>query len=265
MSDIKRYFKQGQIEKIAHIIGETNSGLSGTEIHHLLESSKIDDVDPQNTKWKRLFNAFVTRHNKTNSDNFILSFIAKALEPSRFADDLDHYSYLISQVNIVLAFNGLEFQDDGNFHTIKKAETLTEAAYRCRSLKKAIKERNLHSILLKYCNEELLHDNYFHAVLESVKGIASIIREKTGLTNDGANLVNEAFGGDNPKLKINGFSTETEKSEQRGFVNLLIGLFGTFRNPTAHAAKIEWNLEEQDALDIFSMVSYCIRRIVEAD
>ena len=39
------------------------------------------------------------------------------------------------------------------------------------------------------------------------------------------------------------------------------GLFGTFRNPTAHAPKIEWNLEEQDALDLFTLASYVLRRI----
>jgi nitrogenase molybdenum-iron protein alpha/beta subunit len=35
-----------------------------------------------------------------------------------------------------------------------------------------------------------------------------------------------------------------EKSGQRGFTNLLKGLFGTFRNPTAHARRIKWNMSE---------------------
>ncbi len=34
-----------------------------------------------------------------------------------------------------------------------------------------------------------------------------------------------AFGGNNPILKINPFTSDTEKSEQRGFTNLLKGLF----------------------------------------
>jgi uncharacterized protein (TIGR02391 family) len=84
------------------------------------------------------------------------------------------------------------------------------------------------------------------------------------LVNDGADLVRDAFTGADPRIKINSFRLETEISEQKGFSNLLIGIFGTFRNPTSHAAEIEWDMEEQDALDIFGIVSYAIRRIEEA-
>jgi len=34
-------------------------------------------------------------------------------------------------------------------------------------------------------------------------------------------------------------------------LNLTVGLFGTFRNPTAHEARIRWPLTEADALDLF--------------
>jgi hypothetical protein len=37
-----------------------------------------------------------------------------------------------------------------------------------------------------------------------------------------------------------------------------------FRNPTAHAAKIEWNMPEDDAIDLFTLASYVIRRIEKA-
>ena len=128
-------------------------------------------------------------------------------------------------------------------------------------LKEKLEARNVHPFILNYCNAELLSDNYFHAVLEACKSIASFIRSKTGLTTDGSQLIDDALSGNNPKIRINNFINETEISEQKGFVNLSKGLFGTFRNPTAHAAKIEWNMTEQDALDIFSLASYIYRRI----
>ena len=261
MVDIKRHFTQGQIERIAKILGETNSGLTGTEIGHLLFSIGIKDIDPTLTKWKRLFNAFVEAHNCKKSDNFILNFIAKALEPSRFSGDSDRYRFIISELNIILSFHGLSLRDDGKFHTVSKTQTLTEEERRVSLLTKVISERNLHPQLLEYCKLELLNNNYFHGVLEAVKGIASMIREKSGLVSDGAELIDSAFGGSTPMLYINDFSTDTEKSEQRGFVNLVKGLFGTFRNPTAHAAKIEWKMEEQDAFDLFTMASYVFRRV----
>jgi uncharacterized protein (TIGR02391 family) len=44
----------------------------------------------------------------------------------------------------------------------------------------------------------------------------------------------------------------------------LKGVFGTFRNVTAHAPKIHWTIEEQDALDLLTMVSYLHRRLDRA-
>ena len=64
-----------------------------------------------------------------------------------------------------------------------------------------------------------------------------------------------------PKLAINPLKTETEIGEQKGFMNLLIGLFGTFRNPTAHAEKIIWDIGEKDALDILSLASLVHRKL----
>ncbi len=43
--------------------------------------------------------------------------------------------------------------------------------------------------------------------------------------------------------------------------NLLKGVFGTFRNPTAHAPRERWPVSEADALDLFSTLSYLHRRL----
>ena len=68
----------------------------------------------------------------------------------------------------------------------------------------------------------------------------------------------------NPLLAINSLQTETEESEHKGFANLLKGVFGTFRNVTAHVPKIKWPIEEQDAMDLLTMVSYLHRRLDRA-
>src|SRR5690606_6686518 len=103
--------------------------------------------------------------------------------------------------------------------------------------------RRVHPDVLTFCRAELLQQNHFHAVLEAVKSVADKIRTLSSLPSDGAELATQAFAlgaTGKPRLAINSLSTDTEKGEQRGFMNLLIGLFGTFRNPTAHAAKIYW-------------------------
>ena len=260
--DIRRKpFRSGDLEALCKALADTYTGLAGSEIAHTLAQIGVVDTDPTMTKWKRLYNALVNDQNRRLSGNKVLSFISTALQPTRYINNRALYESMLRSVNTVLAFYGLEFRDDGKFHSIKPVSTLTEAEKRTQKLKTSVFDRNLHKDLLRFCRAELLQDNYFHAVLEATKSIASKVRSMTGLSSDGAQLIDDTFGGSNPVLKINAFKTDTEKSEQRGFTNLAKGLFGTFRNPTAHAPKIEWNLEEQDALDLFTLASYVLRRI----
>ena len=91
--------------------------------------------------------------------------------------------------------------------------------------------------------------------------IDEVIREKSGLSCDGAELVEKAFAINNPLIKINSLSSETEISEHKGFANLVKGVFGMFRNTTAHVPKIIWTIDEDDALDILSTISLIHRKL----
>nr|WP_279616245.1 TIGR02391 family protein [Caballeronia sordidicola] len=67
-----------------------------------------------------------------------------------------------------------------------------------------------------------------------------------------------------PVLVLGPLITESEKSKQKGFASLLIGLFGAVRNPLAHASKTNWPMSEQDALDILTLVSLIHRKLDRA-
>jgi len=84
------------------------------------------------------------------------------------------------------------------------------------------------------------------------------------LTTDGNDLIDSVFAINNPILIINNLTTETEKSEHKGFANLLRGFFGMFRNTIAHAPKIKWDMDENDALDIMTLASLFHRRLDKA-
>jgi uncharacterized protein (TIGR02391 family) len=254
-------FTSEELTHICQVLADTGTGLIGSEIGYILGQMGVDDIDSSMTTWKRLFNALVNRQNQDQKGNKILSFVAKALAPARFVGKRDSYTKKLHEINVILAFKGLMFEEDGKFHITKKADNLTEAESRAAHLKENLLRRNLHPDLYVFCRAELVSDNYFHAVLEACKGIAETIRSRTGLKNDGATLIDDAFGGENPPIKINKYVSETERSEQRGFINLAKGLFGTFRNPVAHAPKIIWQMSEEDALDLFSLASYILRRI----
>src|SRR3546814_10723617 len=101
-----------------------------------------------------------------------------------------------------------------------------------------------------------MEENYFHAVLEAVKGVAERLREMSGLGMDGAELINWVFSVKTPMIALNSLATDTEQSEKKGFANMLLGLFGAIRKPVAHAPKIVWAMPEQNALDIFGILSH---------
>jgi uncharacterized protein (TIGR02391 family) len=111
----------------------------------------------------------------------------------------------------------------------------------------------------------LLADNYFHATLEAVKSIADKLRSRTGVDEDGAALVDRTLAGETPLLAINTLSTRSERDEQKGFANLVKGVFGMFRNPTAHEAKIHWVMTRADAEDLLTAVSLVHRRLDAAN
>ena len=257
-------FSPGQLEALCQCLAETSSGLTGSEIGRLLAQVKVTDTDPTLTKWRRLFNALAAAHNRDRHGGRVLAFITAAMEPSRYAGRQDVFEGRRQELNVTLAFVGLEFRPEGNFRRVSAAATLGEAEERASRLRAKLSARGVHAEVIKYCKPELLQNNCFHGVLEATKGIAERLRIRTGSGKDGAELADEVFSGQSPRLKINAFRTDSEQSEQRGFVSLLKGLFGTFRNPTAHAPRTVWPISEDDALDLFSLCSYVHRRIDRA-
>jgi hypothetical protein len=60
---MERVFSQSDLEAIAKALGDTSEGLTGSEIGHILASLKMADPNPEVTKWRRLYNALVSRQN----------------------------------------------------------------------------------------------------------------------------------------------------------------------------------------------------------
>lgn len=254
------------LEQLSNVLADTSSGLTGSEISRYLQQCGISDPDPTLTKRVRLYNALRQKQTVDRCANNIIAFIQSAFSPVRHTKSHSYFNQKRIEINNVLIFAGIEFTESGQIKQVKRADNLRDASLRADRLRHLLKGRDIHSDVLTFCREELLVENYFHAVLEATKSVAEKIRIRTGLVTDGSELVDDAFSFKSriPHLALNNLSTESEQGEQRGFMNLLKGLFGTFRNPTAHAAKITWSIMEQDALDILSLVSLAHRRIDNA-
>lgn len=100
--------------------------------------------------------------------------------------------------------------------------------------------------------------NYSDAILAAFHYLRDMIRESANLDGDGAALIGQALGGNSPRLRINKFDTESQRDEQKGFEQILRGLFQGIRNPRPHD-KIDDKKETADAIIIF--VNYCINVI----
>lgn len=263
-----KLFNAAELAAIADALADTSEGLTGSEIEFILSECGMTDVSPDLTKRKRLFNAFVGSQNSRQDKARILGFIRKAMKPPRYVRQPERYEPLRANLNRALAFvgmlvesDGMLVESDGTLKTRDAARTLPEAERRARELRDDLAVRNVHPDVLRFCRAELVADNYFHAVLEAVKSVSDKIRGKTGLSEDGSALVDQAFGGAAPLLAINALATDSQRSEQKGFANLLRGTFGMFRNPTAHEARINWPMTKEDAEDLLSLVSLIHRRL----
>jgi uncharacterized protein (TIGR02391 family) len=103
--------------------------------------------------------------------------------------------------------------------------------------------------------------NYSGAVVDAIHFITQLIREKTGLDNDGQELAGRAFGGPNPVLKVNSLQTESERNEQKGAQQLLMGLYQGIRNPRSHV-KYSDSVEDADSIVLF--INFLSRMIDKA-
>lgn len=257
-------FNAQDLTSICKILADTADGLTGSQIGYLLQDCCIPDVTPEQTKWKRLFSAFVEFQNHRQFGNHVVVFINKAMSPVQYTSNPLTFTERRDKLNAVLSFSGLFVGEDGKVRWARKAQNLGEALARASRLRAALVQRQVHEDVIAFCRTELLQENYFHAVFEAMKSIGNKIRLLSGLDGDGTALVDNAFGikdGTSPVLAINALASETQRGEQRGFVNLLKGLFGTIRNPLAHDPKIEWDMSEQDALDILTTLSLIHRKL----
>ena len=258
-------FTQQQLQAICNILGETSEGLTGTEIGKLLNQCSINDPIPGYTKRDRLFQALNEKQIDDKCANNVVNFILTSMDPVRYALNKDLFDLRREKLNRVLTFAGYTLGKDGKLRESSIAKDLSEAEDKEVILRKELLKRNVHPDVLLYCKEEFLQENYFHCVLEATKSVAEKIRQKSGLRSDGSDLIDQAFGlKSGPLLAFNSLQSESEQSEHTGLMNLMKGMFGLFRNPTAHAPKRSWKMKELDAFDLLTLVSLIHRRLDEA-
>ena len=101
-------------------------------------------------------------------------------------------------------------------------------------------------------------ENYTGAILDAIFKLTDTIRNKRGLEGDGASLIGQAFGGDDPRIKLNKLQTDSEKDIQKGIQDILRGIYTGIRNPRSHDSMAD-DKQSTDAIIIF--INYLLRLI----
>jgi uncharacterized protein (TIGR02391 family) len=254
------------LERLCDVMGDTTSGLTGGEIGKLLARHGLRDPGSV-TKRDRLYMALGERQKQDGCANNVLAFVRSYLDPVRFVDKTDRFDEQRAAVNEVLAFVGIRVEADGSLARRPATTTLSEAERRARRLHSELVRRGAHSEVLRFCQAELVKNNYFHAVLEASKSIAARLRSMTGSTLDGGRLLDQVLEPGSAGVPIVAFTSlrsETDRSEHRGLTLMIRGLFSAFRNLTAHEAKILRPINEQDATDLLTTISLIHRALDRA-
>lgn len=128
-----------------------------------------------------------------------------------------------------------------------------------RYLNEKIKDR----IKTFYTNKQ-----YGMAADQGTKIYCEVIRELTGSSLDGTELVNLVFSPKNPVIKLCDTSTQTGMSIQSGQRSLSQGVIESFRNPAAHMPLdklVPEQYSELDCLNVLSLISYLFERMEGAE
>lgn len=120
----------------------------------------------------------------------------------------------------------------------------------------------LHPIVIESSYHQFRNGLYRDAVLNAIVAVFDLIRRRTGIDRDGADLAGEVFSLSKPLLTITALDTESGRNDQKGFIQLVQGAYLGIRNPKAHSLLSD--LTQDSAAQYLVFASLLARRVSEA-
>jgi TIGR02391 family protein len=248
---------------LRNIADNISNILTHTKISEQLSNAGIAESNIGTNKTDRIYYALKQRQIQDRCGNNVLALIKNILNPKRYNDEAV-FENDRTLMNSKLLYEGIEIDRYGEFKTVVKARTVSEAKERSNKIKEKIHGIAIHPEIVFYCEEEALKENYFHAILEITKSIAENLRIKSGYSSDGSDLVDDCFGlgrDKRPMLAFNMLKSPSEESEHKGFANFLKGFFSMYRNPKAHNPKILEDTQLSDMTEVLVIASIIFRKL----
>jgi uncharacterized protein (TIGR02391 family) len=192
--------------------------------------------------------------------------------------EYDEYSVSTFQPEFFIYYDGLDTSIRGNIDVVKakvegavaKLTTLIEileeqidqsSSDGPSKILSAYNGLDLHPEISRAATRLYLDGHYANAVEAAVKALNGLVRLRSHLEHDGTTLMERAFSPSNPTLKFNGLQDQSDKDEQKGFMQLFSGAVSGLRNPRAHGFIHD---SPERALEFIAFVSLLAKLLDEA-
>lgn len=251
-TNFKRFSKI-TIISLSKAIGEH---ITGTQLSEIFKILRLSDTSKESTKWRRIDFVFNKYQTKDKNASTIVKIIEAIYAPVSYINDKDVYKLAVNTINKILITEGCQINDNGLIVFAIAIKNLDEISKLYNSLFERLTEEKVHSEVLKYCTKELVQENYFHSIFEAAKGLCERVREMSGVEDDGSSLFDKVFSINNPILRFNNLSDVSKKNQQNGLKEMMHGITHYTRNVTAHEPKIKWIIEEAEAVNVFTILSF---------
>ena len=248
-----------------------NSALTDHEINPLLAESQIPDVNPGINRRSRIYYALLSQQEKDGSGECVFRFIDKACAHMKLTRSAQPYESFREELNSALAYVGFSLDDNGKLDAVDVTQ-ISKAAIaveeKVRRFRAALATRNVHPALLSVCTQDVLADpNYHRAALEAMRAMTARLKDKAGLATIGPEIADHAFAliwGGWPILAVSGLRTPEDVSQQYAHLYLMRGLLLMFFDERTRSERPAWPVNEQEALDLIGLISFCCHKIDEA-
>jgi uncharacterized protein (TIGR02391 family) len=94
---------------------------------------------------------------------------------------------------------------------------------------------NFHPRIVRASKSQFKSGHYTDAIFNAFRCIEVLVKEKSGQTGSGAELMHRIFNENKPVIKINKMQNEVDIDEQAGFRFIYAGVMTGIRNPKAHS------------------------------
>lgn len=107
------------------------------------------------------------------------------------------------------------------------------------------------------------HGHYREAMTNAILRLFDLIRDESGLQEDGTALIGKALSIENPRIILADIQSESGKNIQKGTIQIIQGYFQAYRNVASHSLTTKF--EEKDTLSVLIATSRLYEKIKSAE